>query len=221
MSLDRGVIDQHLQALGESSQWWEERELRDLPSVLHPDERILAIAQGKIGRSRLASRVWLMVVTQRRLLCLRSGRRSGWKQIEVDVDRIERVALRIGPLRGRVLVATSGQTHRLLVPRASAYRLDGVLRQLVRTNRDTESGFAPGRLMHRVVDHVLALPAVALAPLPSRQTPHAAAEAAELRERVSSLEESVQQLREQVAFLEQLLRSRQGAATPGGLLPPR
>ena len=121
MPIDRGTIDQQLRALGETSRW-DERELRDLPTVLHSDETILAISRGKIARLRWLRRSWLIVVTNERLLCLRSSGRS-WRQLEVSASQIARVALRIGVFRGRVIVLTTGSTYRLLVPRWDAYKL--------------------------------------------------------------------------------------------------
>jgi hypothetical protein len=216
MALDRGTIDEQLKALGESAQWWEEREFRDLPAVLGEDEQILAIARGKLGRARWAGRSWLIVVTQHRMLCMRSGRGGSWRQMEVATARITRVALRVGPLNGRLLVATSGPKYRLLLPRSGAYKLEAVLVRLVRPVADSV-GFAPARMMHRVVDHVLALPAVALAPLPARTVLPPDSGAAELKERVEMLEETVQELQQQIDFLEQLLRQRQMAAAADAL----
>jgi hypothetical protein len=78
MPLDRGIIDQQLRALGESGSWWEQREMRDLPSILQADVRIVAIARGKLGRPRWVRRSWLFVTSDRRLICLRSGSRASW-----------------------------------------------------------------------------------------------------------------------------------------------
>jgi hypothetical protein len=136
--------------------------------------------------------------------------------MEVATDRIKRVALRVGPLNGRLLVATSGPKYRLLLPRSGAYKLEAVLSRLVRPDAAI-SGFAPARMMHRVVDHVLALPAVALAPLPTHSEPPADRGVQALVERVETLEETVQELQQQIAFLEQLLRKRQLAATADSL----
>jgi hypothetical protein len=55
MGMDRGRIDQQLEALGEGSRWWDVRELRDLPAVLDADEEILAIARGKLARVRVCA----------------------------------------------------------------------------------------------------------------------------------------------------------------------
>jgi hypothetical protein len=207
MPLDRGIIDQQLHSLRESSLWWERRELRDLPAVLHPDERILAIARGKIARVRLLRRSWLIVVTDERLLCLRSQRNS-WNQLEVGADQITRVAMRVGPFRGRVLVTGGGHTYRLLVPRPAAYKLLTALSTLGPRHGDAFSGFAPTRMVRRVMDHVLALPAAALTPYVPAPPPAAAPDTSAIDDRFEALEAEVQALREQVDFLEQLLRER-------------
>lgn len=211
MPIDRGIIDQQLQALGESSRWWDQRELRDLPAVLDSDERILAITRGKIARLRWLRRSWLIVVTDRRLLCIRSGPRTSWRQLEVSADQITRVALRVGLFRGRVLVVAGGHTYRLLVPRFDAYRLVTALSGLGTSGSEAVVGFAPTRMVRRVMDHVLALPAAAFNPETPRVLPVPAIHS-EMEQRLSSMEEEVQELRRQIDFLEQLLRQRQSEA---------
>lgn len=215
MPLDRGIIDQQLQELGEGTRWWDRRELRDLPAVLHADERILAISHGKVARIRWLRRSWLIVVTQQRLLCLRSHAQNGWKQLEVPARQVTRASLRIGPFHGRVMLLAAGRTYRLLVPRADAYRLQTTLSNLAVPGQAAMPGFAPTRMVHRVIDHVLALPAVALSPVEMRpaQPAQPAPDRLALDERLQHLEAEVQELREQVDFLEQLLRERQGSAS--------
>jgi hypothetical protein len=210
MAIDRGILDEQLQQLGEPSRWWDLRELRDLPSVLHPDERIIAMSRGKVARVRVLRRAWLIVVTDKRLLCLRSGGRKSWRQIEVDARQIARVSLRVGPFRGRVLVVADSHRYRLLVPRSDAYKVNAALLS-VSSPAGAVTGFAPTRVIRRVVDHVLALPAVALDPhpqqAPQRVLPSPAEQ--EARERhTHEMEQQMQQLRDQVEFLEQLLRQR-------------
>lgn len=208
MPIDRGVIDQQLLALRESSQWWDQREFRDLPAVLHADEQIVALSRGKIARVRWLRRTWLIVVTDRRIVCLRSAGRTGWRQLEVSAGQIERVALRVGLFRGRVLVVAGGQTFRLLVPRADAYKLMTALSTLGSHAKDTFTGFGPTRIVRKVMDHVLALPAAALDPSGPRQIQAPQSAPAVTEHRVQSLEDEVQELRQQVDFLEQLLRQR-------------
>ena len=214
MPLDRGTIDQQLQALGDGSRWWDQRELRDLPTVLDADERILAIARGKIARIRLLRRSWLIVATNQRLLCIRSGSRTSWRQLSLKVGEIQRVALRVGPLRGRVLVVSGGSTYRLLMPRTDAYRMSTVLSSLCAPTRDAHAGGGPTVMVRRVVDHVLSLPAAALNPNgPNLPAPIPSAELALTDQRVQMLEDQIHELQRQVDFLEQLLRERH-AATP-------
>lgn len=215
MPLDRGIIDQQLHALHESSVWWEQRELRDLPAVLHPGERILAIARGKIARVRWLRRSWLIVVTDERLICMRS-RRDSWSQLEVAADQITRIALRVGPFRGRVLVGTGGHTYRLLVPRPASYKLLTALSTLGPRPGDAFAGFAPTRMVRRVMDHVLALPAAAFTPYGPPPPPALPApDTSALDDRFEALESEVQALRDQVEFLEQLLSERQAAGGSG------
>ena len=208
MPTDRGVIDQQLLALREGSHWWDQREFRDLPAVLHADEHILALSRGKLARMRWLPRTWLIVVTNRRVMCMRSAGGTGWRQLEVNAEQIERVALRIGPFRGRVLVVAGGQTFRLLVPREDAYKLMTALSSLGTHAKDTFTGYGPTRIVRRVMDHVLALPAAALDPTGPR-TLRVGVDNAAVEQRVASLEEDVQELRQQVEFLEKLLRERQ------------
>jgi len=207
MPIDRGIIDQQLQALGESSRWWAQRELRDLPAVLEADEQILALARGKIARVRWLRRPWLIVVSERRLVCLRSAGGTSWRQFEIRADHITRVALRIGPFRGRVVVVAGDRTYRFLVPKLDAYKLSSALASFAAARQDTLRGFAPTRTFMRVVDHVLALPAAAFQPDAQRALP-VVPDRTQFDQRVETLEEEVQQLRLQVNFLEQLLHQR-------------
>lgn len=198
--------------------------MRDLPAVLDDDEQLLAISRGKIARVRWLRRPWLVVVTDRRLLCVRSARRSGWRQLEVAADRITRTALRVGPFRARVLIRAGGESYRLLLPRAQAYQVEAALASLRTTAGAPSLRLAPGRLVHRLIDHVLALPAVAFSPdapmalpAPSAAAAAAAADAAAaLDDRLQRLENEVLELRQQVEFLEDLLHDRGSGASRFG-----
>lgn len=209
MPLDRGLIDQQLQALRESSQWWDQRELRDLPAVLHADEHIAAISRGKIGRVRWLRRSWLIVVTDQRLLCIRSGGTT-WRQLEIRGGQIVRTALRVGLFRGRVIVQAGALTLKLLVPRDDAYKLVNALAKLGTPPDEAFSGFGPTRVVRRVMDHVLALPAAALepGPLPSSTPRQPATDYGAVDRRVQAMEDELQELRRQVDFLEDLLNQR-------------
>lgn len=210
MPIDRGLIDQQLQALGESSTWWDQRELRDLPAVLDADEQIRAISHGNIDRLRAPGRKWLIVVTNRRLLFLRSGRRTSWRQLELSTSQITGVRMRMGVLHGRVIVQASGLRYRLLVTRADAYKLSNALASVARPKLE-EPGFGPTRIVRRMVDHVLALPVATFNPnapaKPPAPPPPRIDDA--MDKRVSLLEEHIHELQQQVDFLEKLLHQRQ------------
>ena len=60
-----------------------------------------------------------------------------------------------------------GRTYRLLVPRPEAYRVRNALSNLG-TAAERPARLAPTRMVHRMIDHVLALPAVALGPDPAQ-----------------------------------------------------
>lgn len=211
MAIDRGIVDRQLQALGESLRWWNLRELRDLPSILQPDERILAVARGKLGRLRFVRRGWLFVVTDSRLLLVRSAPAVGWRQIEVSAANITRVAMRVGPFRARVRVSTASRTYRLLVPRPDAYRLVEALHTIARPDAVIAGGFGPARIARRVIDHMLALPTAALEPAAEveRKRLIAAPQRSEAEERVEVLEDQIRELTDQVEFLQELLKKRQ------------
>jgi hypothetical protein len=209
MSIDRGSIEDQLQAIGEGTRWWDKREMRDLPDVLHPGERILAISRGKIARVRMLRRTWLIVVTDRRLLCLRSNSGTGWRQLEVGAAQLARVSLRVGPFRGRVRVQTgTDTTWRLLVPRPDAWKLESALAGLVSPGKHVPGGFGPVRMVHRVIEHVLALPAAALNPDEVRAIAAPPPDNTENDARLEALEAEIHELRQQVDFLENLLRQR-------------
>ena len=208
MPIDRGLIDQQLQALGESSAWWDQRELRDLPAVLDADEQIRAITRGQIARLRGPGRKWLIVVTNRRLLLMRSGRRISWRQLEVRTDQIASVRMRMGVLRGRVLVQAGGIRYRLVVSRADAYKVSDALASVVKPKLE-EPGFGPTRIVRRMVDHVLALPVATFNPnAPVRPAPKPVVDDT-TEKRLSLLEDQVHELQQQVDFLEKLLHQKQ------------
>jgi hypothetical protein len=217
MSIDRGSLDQQLKALGEGSRWWDQREMRDLPAVLTPDEHILAISRGKVGRIRWLRRSWLIVVTDKRLLCMRSSRGPSWRQFELTATQMVRVAIRLGLFRGRVVVETDGNTYKLLVPKTDAYKIASVLSTVARGGQSALSGPGATRMVKRVIDHVLALPAAAFNPEASTGLMPIAPPApppSDSREDV--LENQIEQLQAQVEFLEDLLQQRQNPALPGG-----
>ena len=209
MAMDRGMLEKQLYALGESSSWWEQREMRDLPAVLQADEEIRAIARGAIGRVRVPLQTWLLVVTDQRLLCLRSGR-SSWRQLELGVHQITSVTLRMKLFAGRMLVRGPDRVYRFHLPHLDARKFSAALARVANCGQDTHSG--PTQMIRRVFNHVLALPNAVFSPAPpGRDVKAISAGSNEADQRVHMMEERIQELQQQVEFLEQLLRQRQAA----------
>jgi hypothetical protein len=123
MSIDRGAIDEQLRTIGENAAWWEHRDFRMLPEILHEDERIHGLCRGVLAGwpvpRLLPAGKWLIVVTNQRLICLRQER-FGRKQVELRLDQITAVTHRTGLLRGaRVALVTPVQRCRLRLSRAT------------------------------------------------------------------------------------------------------
>lgn len=210
MSQDRGVIEQQLTAIGEGSRWWEEREMRDLPSILHRDEEILGIARGRLGRPAVVRLGWLLVVTNHRLLCIRSQGGRGWRQVEMAAGQIQRTGLRVGPLHMRLLVTGGGEKIRAFLRKDEAYKLSRALARIAGPPREVQGGFGPVRMLRRVLDHMLDLPAVALDPsIPAGLALSSPRPEPPSDDRVHELENQVEELRQQIGFLEQLLEEKQ------------
>ena len=210
--MNRGVLEKQLHALGESSSWWEHREMRDLPTVLHEDEEIRAIARGRLGRLRGPRPSWLMVVTDRRLVCLRSSRTT-WRQFEIGAQLISSITLRMRLFGGRLMIVTSDRSFRFQLHQADAQKLLTALARVANCGQDTLSG--PTQMVRRMVNHMLALPAATLNTYSMpRQPKQIEPKPAAPDERVHAMEERIQELQQQVEFLEQLLRQRQAATRP-------
>jgi hypothetical protein len=213
MPVDRGTIEQQLDALGESSRWWERREMRDLPAALQADERILAIALGKLRRR---GRRWLIVVTNTRLLCMQPARYGSHRQLAVPASQITDLAMRTRIFGARVIVTTLAEKYRLRTNRADAFKLLTGLSNIVQPRAGKGDGRGPGVMIERVVKHMLALPTVALHPeVKPNASPPPPFDAAPLERRIQMLEDDVQRLQQQVDFLEELLQQRSIIAGPG------
>jgi hypothetical protein len=220
MPLDRGLIEQQLAALGEPAQWWERREMRDLPAVLHTNERIQAIAVGKLKRLGW-QREWLIVVTDQRMVCLQTGMRMGRRQFDLHAGQITDLSMRSRIRRALVIVRAYGEVYRLRVRRADGAKLIAAISRLVPTReRPLETRHSPGAMVGRVIQHMLALPSAAFDDT-KPPAPAAPPDVAPLEKRLQLLEDEVQRLQQQVDFLEDLLEQRSsGVEGPKERLTP-
>jgi hypothetical protein len=134
MTVDRSALDAQLRAIGEGERWWEHSEFRELPYILERDESIRGIVEGKLLGRRvprlLPAPGWLIVVTDRRILCLRQERFAR-RQVDVPSGQILRIH-QGGRLRGyRIVVETMTRKYRIHIRREDAFRFTGALAHLV------------------------------------------------------------------------------------------
>ncbi len=223
MPLDRGDLDAQLKEIGEGDQWWERREFRALPYVLHPDERIRCLVTGRLyGHSRPGFRPgrWLVVVTDERILCLRQERFAR-RQIEFTARQLLGVQERSRLRSFQVTLRTAERRYALRVRKEDAVRLTGALASLMpQPGGQLDAGLDAWRWLPGI-ERIAHIPGVTgiltrvamLSPpedVPPRQLER-------LEATVERLEGEVSQLQQQVAFLEELMERRaEGAMLVGG-----
>lgn len=161
----------------------------DLSDVLLAGERVVFLARGRVRTSRLPRPGiprpggWYVIVTDRRLICLRRNRGAARQQLHVLLARIEHAYQR-GVLGGKVVVST----HH------GKIRIFGLGRQ------------RGGQLVGWLLAASRGEPLPALVPAP----PMAALAAPDDKTltRVEELESVVDRLVTQVRFLEELMQAR-------------
>ena len=170
--------------LGRGGRW------PDLSDVLQPGEGVAFIDVARVKTSRFPrlSR-WFVVVTDRRLICLRKSRRAAREQLHVPLSRVEKVYQR-GLMGRKVVVVTS--RGRLRINGLNGYsggQLVGLLLSSIRGQR-------PSPLTLAAAPGLVALP------------PAQAAAQEALLARLEDLEAHVDRLTQQVRFLEELMQAR-------------
>ena len=227
MGLDRGEIDAQLREIGEGDRWWEQREFRDLPHILHSDERILGLVTGSVpGRRRPRLRFggpWLIVVTSQRLLCLRQERFAR-RQLEVQAGEIRRLHQNSRMRGHQITIETTERRLRIRIPKSDAFRFSAALAVLFPApaaqpiDPDLEPlAWLPG------ISTVAALPGFSgiVSRVAMLSPPDFASREHVLRVEASvdTLQREVERLQQQVAFLEDLLQTRAEAALLPGMSP--
>jgi hypothetical protein len=182
MPVDRQIIEQQLAAIGEIDRWWNNAEARVLPDILGSEERILSIANGRLHERIRRSRSWLIVVTTHRLIALRDGNRLGRHQLEVPASEIGSVSHSTGVVRTTVTLATPERKYRIRVQKRDVTRLVSALSSLM-NQRPARRAAAAGQ-------------------------PEEHAELLPVYDRIEMLEDEITRMRDQIDFMENLLRRR-------------
>lgn len=213
MPVDRGTIDAQLREIGEGERWWEQREFRDLPHVLHADERIGGLTTGKLLGTRKPrlwpAAPWLFVVTNQRLICLKQERFAR-RQVDIPPGQITRVRQSRRLSSYQFAIETPGRQYRIRIPKADAARFAAALEPLMPK--------LPERTLHPDLEPVSWIPGIStVAALPvfggivskvaMLSPPDYAARdhVQRLEASVERLQTDLERLQEQVTFLERLL----------------
>lgn len=216
MTVDRGAIDAQLRNIGEGERWWELREFRELPHVLHEGETITGLARGKLVMSRfrrpLPTARWLFVATDRRLICLQQHRYSR-RQIDILPEHILGVRQGTRLRTYQISIRTEGRRYRLRLPKDQAFRFGAAVAPLVpdrsiqRLPAELEPlSWIPG------MSTVVTMPGVAgifeKVSMLSPPDPVDRKFVGELRAAMEELGQEVDRLQQRVSFLEDLLEER-------------
>ena len=179
--------------------WSDREEVRALPEILRPAEAVVAVGSGAVVRTgRLARSKWLVVLTDRRLLCIKGREAATRKVIDMPVAQIREVESS-GLVRKTLSLDTGYGTLRIggLTKPEAAELVSGITRGM-----GVYAGDEP------VAPEPRPAPADA-GPDPSDgDAPGHAPEAVrDLEKTVARLEETVEELTDRVAFVEELVRS--------------
>lgn len=203
MPVDRGAIDAQLREIGEGERWWEQREFRALPSILHPDEKILGIVNGKLlgaRRPRLRpSGGWLLVATNERLICLQQERFAR-KQVEFPSGQMTRVSESTLLRAYQITLDTPQGRYRIRIAKDDAFRFTGALSPLA-PNPPVPGSRPPSDAWPWLPNLIAQVPLLAAGAAQGN-------DARRLEAIVERLQQDVEQLQQQVAFLEDLLQKR-------------
>jgi len=216
MPVDRGEIDRQLKQIGEGEKWWEQREFRDLPHILHTDERLQGLVIGRVlGPRRAPLRPvgrWLIVATTQRLLCLRQERFAR-KQVEIASGQITRLHQSSRLRSFQITIDTPQRRLRIRISKVDTFRFCNAIAALIPTPEASavETDLEPLAWLPGITT-VAALPGFAgivsriamLSPPDYQNVQHAS----RLEEQVETLRTDVDRLQQQVAFLEDLLQKR-------------
>lgn len=103
MPVSKEVIDEQLQSVPRTQEFFTKKEIAFLPEVIAEGEVIKAIHSGTYEGN-----TWLIVVTTRRLLFLDKGMFYGLKQVELPLSQISGITYKVGLLLGKIMISTSG-----------------------------------------------------------------------------------------------------------------
>ena len=183
--------------------WSDREEIHALPEILRPAEGLVAVGSGTVVKSaRLAQANWLVVLTDRRLLCIKGRSAVTRKVIDMPISQIRGVETK-GWFRKTMSLDTGYGTLRISgMKKSVAQEMVEGLTALMGAYADDGGG-----------ESATAIPKADLSKAGTRGQGHTHEELHELTESVETLRETISELTERVAFLEELVRSNVGSST--------
>jgi len=187
-------------ATNSAQRWLGRIELSVLQELLRPGEKVEQLASAKVLVTTQPSvRAWLIALTNTRLLCIKGGTLHARRVLDlphqaiVSVSRVNRI------LSSEVIVATAHGRVRISLPRSQAVALaEGLIA------RHSAQFVAPADLS------LIGDPR-ADEPLPG---PRDRSRIDQLEETVDQLEQELSAVRQQVDFLEELLKGKAAVLMP-------
>jgi hypothetical protein len=181
--------------------WSDRDEIHALPEILRPAEGLVVVGTGTVVKSaRLAQSNWLVVLTDRRLLCIKGLSAVTRKVIDMPVSQIRGVDAS-GIFRKTLALDTGYGT----------LRLSGLKKPFAQEMVEGLTALM-GAYAESVADQATAIPRADLASAGKRGHTH---EEFQLFDgQIGRLETAVGELTDRVAFLEELVRSNVAGAGP-------
>ncbi len=204
---DGAEVEEQLEGHDLLELWSDREEIRALPEILRPAEGLVAVGSGTVVKSaRLAQSNWLVVLTDRRLLCIKGRAAVTRKVIDMPVSQIRGVEMS-GIFRKTLSLDTGYGTLRIsglkkgfaqemvegLTALMGAYADDGSEKATAIRKADVSKAGARG---------------------------HSHEELQEMEKGLDSMKQSVEDLTERVAFLEELVRSNVKRPESSDAAPP-
>ena len=174
--------------------WSDREEIHALPEILRPAEGLVAVGSGTVVRSgRLAQSKWLVVLTDRRLLCIKGRQAVTRKVIDMPVAQIRGVESK-GLFRKTLSLDTGYGTLRIsgMKKQVAAEMVEGITTLMGAYAEDGDRS-------------ATAIPRADLSKAGVRGHTHE--ELQELQQAVEGLQDTIRELTDRVTFLEELVRS--------------
>lgn len=129
--VEKSIIDQQLADLGATkARWGTKRELKYLPGIIVPNEKILGLYSGMVDND---ASIWLCVVTNLRILMLDTFLMS-LRRLEVHFSEVHAVYHKKGLIYDELMLETSGEIKRIMqLDKSDAKKMLALLQKSIET----------------------------------------------------------------------------------------